>query len=386
VPHNAARHNSRIVCCWGPAVVVVLLAVGWGCSPAAWAAEESKIAEGPHVDLLNAAGEGFNVKTTAHFAIAYDGDAETLADFIARVEATYRGVYRFLNLHDLDSTEPSQKLEIIFFDQPESFFKYAKRTGADVVGAAGFYSPGTNRAAFYHALNMQRLIGVNEQIASIEALLDPQNGSNPGRNRREVLMQLQRLRNERDQTIESVNQLVVQHEVAHQVLYNAGLHSRNGEQPTWLVEGLACLFETPPNKNGAGFATVNQYRLLNLREALAGEAAPKRVRAESYEGAVRQGRLVPLRRLIGDRSMFDTGQPDIGNRYAQAWSLVHYLHHRKREAFGDYLAVLAKRPVDRAYSAATELMIFEEVFGPVDDGFVKDWLDFCLDLRTQRVR
>ncbi len=344
-------------------------------------AEERSPAE---TELLKVAGEGFEIKSTAHFAIAYDGDSETIADFIARVEATYRGVYRFLKLHDLDSTEPTEKLEIIFFDRPEAFFDYAKRTNADVTGAAGFYSPRTNRAAFYHALNMQRLAGVNEQIASIEESLDSKNGR--GRDRKNVLKQLRILRNERDQTIESVNQLVVQHEVAHQVLYNAGLHSRQGDQPTWLVEGLACLFETPPNRNGAGFATVNQYRLLNFREAISGEIAPKRMRADSYQEAVRQGRLVPLRRLIGDRNVFDMGRANVENAYAQAWSLVHYLHHRKRVAFGDYLTVLARRPVDREYSPATELMIFEEVFGPVDEQFIKGWLDFCLDLRVRRVR
>ncbi len=345
-------------------------------------ATESKPAA--ETELLKIAGDGFQTKSTAHFLIAYEGDSETLTDFIARVEATYVGVYRFLKIHDLDSTEPTQKLQIIFFDHPDAFLDYGKRTDANLAGAAGFYSPRTNRAAFYDALNMRRLEGVKEQIASIELSLKDRRSS-PG-NRQAILKQLRRLRNERDQTIESVNQLVVQHEVAHQVLYNAGLHSRHADQPIWLVEGLACLFETPPNRNGAGFATVNQYRLLNLREAISGEVSPKRVKATGYKDAVRQGRLVSLRRLIGDRSLFDTGRSNVENAYAQAWSLVHYLHRRKRVEFGDYLTVLARRPVDREYSPAMELMIFEKVFGKVDEAFVTDWLDFCLELRVRRVR
>ncbi|GJM24006.1 MAG: hypothetical protein DHS20C16_04210 [Phycisphaerae bacterium] len=372
-----------MVSCCDFRVIVVLATLGMICPSFAKSPDEPQTAATTEANLLKEVGENFKIKTTAHFVIVYDGDTETIADFIARIEATYRGVYRFLKLHDLDSTVPAQKLEMLFFEHPDSFFEYAERTGASVTGAAGFYSPKTNRSAFYHALNMRRLVGVNEEIASIEASLDSRQRSNRGRDRKNVLKQLRRLRIERDQTIESVNQLVVQHEVAHQVLYNAGLHSREGDHPTWLVEGLACLFETPPNRNGAGFATVNQYRLLNLREALTGEIAPKRVRAASFKDAIRHGRLVPLRRLIGDGSLFDTGKPNVGNAYAQAWSLVHYLHRRKREAFGDYLMVLAKRPTDRAYSAATELMIFEEVFGPVDDNFVKGWLDYCLDLRVR---
>lgn len=368
----------------GMVATLIALVIGGSWPAMAGAADDSDGMSAREAELLKTAGDGFKIKSTAHFIVAYDGDSETLTDFIARIEATYRGVYRFLKLHDLDSVEPAEKLEMLFFESPDSFFDYADRTGANVAGAAGFYSPKTNRSAFYNALNMQQLVGVNEQIESIETSLDQMKRS--GRNRKNALKQLQRLRVQRDQTIESVNQLVVQHEVAHQVLFNAGLHSREGDQPAWLVEGLACLFETPPNRNGAGFATVNQYRLLNLREALSGEISPKRVRASSYKDAVRQGRLVPLRRLIGDRSIFDTRQANIENAYGQAWSLVHYLHRRKRVEFGDYLTVMAKRPVDRQYSAATELMLFEEVFGPVDDEFIKDWLDYILDLRVRQVR
>ena len=381
---NATRQGMPGNACLAVMLVCLAILARWGGLSIAQAADDSETRSASEVDLLKAAGDGFNIKSTAHFLIAYDSDAETLSEFIARVEATYRGVYRFLKLHDLDSTEPEQKLEMLFFEHPDSFVDYAKRTGSDVAGAAGFYSPKTNRSAFYHALNMQRLESVNNQIASIEGSLDERKRS--GRDRKNVLKQLRILRNQRDQTIESVNQLVVQHEVAHQVLYNAGLHPRNGVQPTWLIEGLACLFETPPDRNGAGFATVNQYRLLNLREVLANEPSPKRVTAASYKDAVRSGRLIPLRRLIGDRRVFDTNQPIIENAYAEAWSLVHFLHHRKREAFGDYLTVLARRPVDREYSPATELMIFEEVFGPVDDDFIAQWLDFILDLRVRQVR
>src|SRR5436190_8860041 len=42
------------------------------------------------------------------------------------------------------------------------------------------------------------------------------------------------------------------HEATHQVAFNTGLHSRIGENPRWVVEGLATVFEAPGVRNSGG--------------------------------------------------------------------------------------------------------------------------------------
>ncbi len=74
---------------------------------------------------------------------------------------------------------------------------------------------------------------------------------------------------------EEQNRSVVQHEAAHQLLYNFRVHNLESSwaNPQWLVEGLATLFEVPPGKHGAGAGVINQRRLGDIREPIAGFTA-----------------------------------------------------------------------------------------------------------------
>jgi hypothetical protein len=269
---------------------------------------------------------------------------------------------------------------VLFFKDFDEYHAYAQRQGLDATGAAGFYQPEQNLSAFYDAASSPRLMELDQRLSRLEARLEAPGLPDAVFNTQ--MKELRRLRHERDQTIEMINHLVVQHEVAHQVFYNAGLHPRGGDHPSWLVEGLACLFETPPNDYGAGIGAVNQYRLINFREALAGHADARRARAEDFTDAVRTQRLVALATLVGDDRCFDTRAPNVENVYAQAWSLVYYLHQRRRDALSTYLAVLARRPADRRYRSEAELALFEATFGPLDDRFHSRWLGYILSKRV----
>ena len=302
------------------------------------------------------------------------------------MEATYRTAHGFLRLHDVPHTQPEQRLQIYFFAHYEDFHEYAARIGADVRGAAGFYSPANNRAAFYNALSTPRLAELNRTIQSMEEELRATAGGPRNRRREALVKELRILRNKRNTMIETINQLVVQHEVTHQVFYNAGLHVRGADNPVWIVEGLGCLFETPPGPHGAGMAVVNQYRLLNLREALAGKGSASNATAEQFADACRDGRLVPLRRLVADKALFDTTKANVENIYAQAWSLAYYLQRCRRDKLGEYLTVLATRPSDRAYGPEQELRQFEFVFGPLDEEFEQQWLAYILAQRMRTAR
>ena len=329
--------------------------------------------------LLEATGETFKIRETAHFLIAYNAEVSTLRDFIARVEATYKSIYRFLEVNKIPHQRPVDRLEMIFVADFDGFHAYAERSGARAAGAAGYYDPRTNRSVFYDATTAPRLAEVNEEIQSLQAQLKSREKTSRAQ-RKHVVKTLHRLRNERDRTVETINQIVVQHEVAHQVLFNAGVHNARAQNPDWLVEGLACLFETPPSSTGAGVAAVNQYRLINLRIALVDGGDYGSARPDDRFAAFKSGHLLPLREFVAARGLFNTAQAGVEDRYSQAWSLVQYLQRKKRRQLAEYLTELSQRPERREYSTAQELELFETVFGPIDEKFEQRWLTYILDL------
>jgi hypothetical protein len=331
----------------------------------------------PETDFLASAGDGFQLRRSPHFLIAYDTEAEALNAFMTRVEATYRTIVRFLDAHDVPSVEPEQPMRIYFFARHDDFHAFAARRGADAKGAYGYYSAREDYAAFFDAKTTPELVDLNRRL---DAMNDELRSAADSGARAALLKQLRQLRNLRDRIIATTNLLVVQHEVAHQVFYSLGLHARGGDNPPWLVEGLACLFETPAGPDGTGIGAVNQDRLVNLHEALTGSRRPVKATYEDYQNAVQAGRVVSLRQLVTDKTLFQTAGENAANHYAQAWSLVHYLQRRRGEAFGEYLTVMAKRPADRGYTAEQELMQFEYVFGPIDEKFERQWLEYILSL------
>ena len=119
---------------------------------------------------------------------------------------------------------------------------------------------------------------------------------------------------------------------------------------------------------------------------MAGSRGPRKADAGQFAEACRVRRLVPLRRLITDGDLFQTDNAGVQNVYAETWSLVHFLQRKRREDFGVYLTVLALRPADRGYSAETEIMIFEKVFGAIDAEFERAWLEFVLGERVRYPR
>ena len=331
--------------------------------------------------LLRAAGgDGFRIHRTRHFSIAYNTDPDVLLDFVTRVEGTYNAVQKFLSVNGLAHTALKARLEILFFATTDQFSAYAAGTGANVSGAAGFYSPETNRAVFFDAAGAPRVVELDASIEELQRRLRDRKKVSR-KVRKKWVKDLSRLRNQRNNFVDAINELVVQHEVAHQVLFNCGLHTRGAMNPVWLVEGLACLFEPPLNTKGAGLARVNTYRLGSLRRALSVNGDALSARPTDLQNAFKHKRLVRPMQLIADRRLFDTTRPDVEISYAEAWSLVFYLQRKHRDKLAQYLLNAARRPVGRTYSPVDEFDAFEHVFGPLDANFENGWIRFMLQQR-----
>jgi hypothetical protein len=363
--------------------------------------------------LAEAAGPGFRVKRTSHFLVAFDTRPEVVDDLTARLEQTYHMVFQFCEMNGIDAHYPDRRLEVLFFDKRVAYERYLARVGLNGAGTFGMYQPMSNRSFFFNAANDEQVLKLQSQIAAANANVDqlersiksvPADGTRvevtfaDGRRimgtkaeiEKKVAKEIDSVRADlkkaegrRRDYCEHVNQTTVQHETAHQTLTNAGLHVRGAGNPKWLVEGLACLFETPPGPPGSGFSILNTGRLEDFRNAVGGNAK-KRLTSRDYERAVAAGTISSPKQLILEPGLFDARGGEVGLRsYALAWAMAHYLQRNEREAFARYLLDISVRMPGDNPSPEQELELFEDHFGPIDEAFLRKFSGYILGLATR---
>ncbi len=181
------------------------------------------------------------------------------------------------------------------------------------------------------------------------------------------------------------DRFVIQHEAAHQLLFNLGVHGRGADNPGWLVEGLACQFEVPQSAPGGALKRVNQMRLADFREALGVPSGAREMTEEAYRKAMELGRYVPVIDLIADRELL-AGGGKIAFRYAQAWALVYYLERRFRDELTAYVKQTSRREPGDPIGRRRNIEEFRDLFGDPDDAFDRAWIRYMLKLRFDPAR
>ncbi|MHC4798303.1 MAG: DUF1570 domain-containing protein, partial [Planctomycetota bacterium] len=322
----------------------------------AWA-DDLTIPHHPHREkaLLKAAGSDMTIKRTTHFLIAHDVDDSLIIELISRLEHTYHAVYRFCKACGIQTRRPKHRLEVIVFNDQIDYRRYSYGLDFPAEGTYGMYYEPTNRSAFFNVNNgtqmkmlhagiitgqerieklMESVKNIKNNKAPVEIIFN--NGRRIGMSKKQAKKEiaaaqrtLKHLEKKYKAYAEHINQTVIQHETAHQVLFNAGIHVRGAANPIWVVEGLACLFETPPGNTGAGFATINHQRLKDFRSAIAGLTEKKTIKSEDLVEAVKTGRITPLTELIRNPHIFHQPGRNSAVQYATAWALIHYLHRVK---------------------------------------------------------
>ncbi len=358
--------------------------------------------------LLQAVGPGYSLRRTPHFLVAYNSTRPTMESLVSRLESTWAAVFWLCASVGIEPVPPQARLEVVFHDCPADYRAWAAKVGFQGEGTYGFYSEATNRSAFYNVGNEPELLALEEVIADLRARLDDlmaflrRSGDSkayelrgadgrqvyldrPGAERELKRMdrELRNLDRRRNAYADRVNRTVVQHETAHQVLYNVGLHVRGAANPRWLVEGLACLFETPPGPLGTGIGVVNEYRLRDLREAVGDGDGGTRLTGTDLRSAIAAGRVPGPRELILDPAYLAAAGGRATTAYAMAWGLTHYLHRVRRDDLAAYLRVLSARRAGQAVSGREELELFERHFGAIDDAFVARMGDYLFKLRLR---
>ena len=355
--------------------------------------------------LLQAAGSDFQSYRTGHFLIAYNVDPALVESLSLRLEQTYDSVSRFCGRSGFAIKTLNRPLEVVFLDTWPDYERYARQAHFKSKGTYGFYYDRTNRSAFFNVENDPDLIKLHatiqaarENVGRMEETLKSIRGNQPmeivyGDGRREKVTRSQakdqlesarrRLKSldvQSQNYSDRINRTVVQHEIAHQVLYNTGVHVRGAMNPRWLVEGLACIFETPPGGEGVGLGAINQARLKDFRKAVAGESELRVLTSSMYADAVTVGRMVSVNDLVCKHELFDERGDQGAMYYAAAWALVHYLHRAQNKPLSAYLQDLGARPPSTLISPEAEVALFERHFGPLDEAFIARFSGFVLKL------
>ena len=137
------------------------------------------------------------------------------------------------------------------------------------------------------------------------------------------------------------------HEATHQTAFNRGVHNRFGDYSSWMVEGLACMFEADGVNNGY-IHTKRKDRVNSARLY----AIQRMIEDGSAKGT--------LEKIVRDDNLF---RSDDQLAYAYAWGLTFYLAENKQRDYLRFLIDDAKREDFSAYGPSERIERFAKVFG-----------------------
>jgi hypothetical protein len=245
----------------------------------------------------------FDVASTAHFVVVHPRGAwSAWAD---RLESLYRSFTHYVAVRGFRAHAAATPLVAVVFRTQDEYFRHAAAGGTQLPpGTLGHYDPTSNRIFLF---DIEESDGDAGLTANAETII---------------------------------------HEAVHQTAYNVGVHQRFAEQPRWLVEGLAMMFEARGVWDGASRFTqadrVNRDRLDHFRRAADSRAA---------------GWIAPL---VASDARFET---DALGAYAEAWMLTFYLCETRPQQYSAYLARVADRKMFSEYPPSHRLADFTAVFG-----------------------
>ena len=244
----------------------------------------------------------FAISTTNHFVVVHPrGEWRAWSE---RLESLYRSFVHYMSVRGFEIRQPSVALVAVVFRNQAEYYRYASAGGTNLQpGTLGHYDPKSNRIFLYDASG-----GSNEDwTASADTII---------------------------------------HEATHQTAYNVGVHRRFAEQPRWLVEGLAMMFEARGVWDARASNTradrINAGRLYDFKQLV----------AQRPEGTLKQ--------LIASDQLFPINAQ---RAYAESWLLSFFLSETRPTQYSHYLARVAARKPFSKYSARQRLADFVKVFG-----------------------
>lgn len=315
--------------------------------------------------------ESFKLKHTLHYSIFYDTNEEDVGIFEHAIERTYRSCVRYCVNLGIDVHQPDKKMITFFFNEFDSYRDYSKTlegAGEATPNQLGFFLPSSNYTYFYNFRNTPSFKQAREQAEQNLAQLGEQmRGTKDPSQRKSIEQNIKKARYTINATKSfggGVTEETLQHEVAHQVLWNIGFHNPKEfiANPRWFAEGMAQLFEPVTDSKSGNMGVVNKTR------------------CDVYHQLVQANRLFPLREFISTPRAFQ--RADAGTyAYTQAWALCHYMTRVKRKELKAYVELLNERPKGYKTTPEEEIEAFEKCFGKLDKKWERNWKNWMKNVR-----
>ena len=294
-----------------------------------------------HAEIRNALvkefGNQFEFAGSTHYIVC--GPKGQAKEYATVLEEIYRICFRYFSVRGFKIQQPKHPLIAIIFPSHKEFAEYCEDDDvAPSRGLRGYYSPDTNRIALFAETKAN-----DRRQSSTWEIPIPMKRTKSLRpccrnnvfSRQSVLP-----------SIEAGLKDTLIHEATHQVAFNFGLHQRIGDNPRWVVEGLATVFEAPGIRDSNN--VTNRRDKLNLERYL---------RFQNY---------VKDRRVRGSLAAFiesDRAFTSVLDAYAESWALTYYLTETQPRAYESYLKKIASRDPFEEYDKYDRRDDFEDAFG-----------------------
>ncbi|MCH2200574.1 MAG: DUF1570 domain-containing protein [Fuerstiella sp.] len=275
-------------------------------------------------ELTREFGRRYEVSGTTHYLVcAPRGHAGRYADLFEQI---YRDVEEFYRVRGFRIVKPDVPLVAIVFGTQKEFFRYCIRDEVPPsVGLQGYYSLVSNRVALFDTAGAFRSAAVDTR-SGISAAIGFSG-------------------------ITGQTASTIVHETIHQVGYNIGIHTRLGETPLWMVEGMATVLEPSGMRDRRNHQTSSQR--VNPERC---DWFRNRYRPQRPSGS--------LAKLIASDSLF---QRQALSAYSEAWALTFFLleNPARRRQLAAYLQKISQRGATKNYSAKHRLADFQSAFGDI---------------------
>lgn len=293
--------------------------------------------------LLKELGRGYETKTTRHYVVA--AARGRARKYVELFEEIYRAFHMHFSVRGFEIDRPEFPMVAIVFPSHAAFSKYARGDKVNArPGLMGYYMPTTNRVALFEGNSTTSRARGNwrEPVTNpLRKWSQPDNWLKTPSTEFETLARpAASLLPGPYGAIQSDLRDTMIHEATHQVAFNVGLHSRTRENPQWVVEGLATVFE-PDGMRISSKGRDVKYRINRERHAWFQDYAKRRP-ANS------------LGDFIKNDDLFKKATLDA---YSQAWALSFFLIETRPRKYATYLKRLA------AESGEDRARLFAEVFG-----------------------
>ncbi len=283
---------------------------------------------------------GMEVAALGRYVVV--GPTGQTAAYARLLEAVYADYWSFFSRRQFALQQPEFPLIVYVFPTQELFAEYARAEGTPVApGLKGYYHRRSNRIALFAPSPPSSPASATPGQKHPDA---PILGAVDGDLRTTLI-----------------------HEATHQLAYNTGLHSRMGDGPRWISEGLAMLFEEDSRRDDSG-----------SRDPSGRVHRSRYVWFMNYRRNRRPQQS--LERFLSSDDTFTTAGLDA---YSEAWALSFYLIETRRADYARYLQKVAARDPLVPYIAEDRLADFQSCFGKDLAYFEGQYLLFIDRLKVQ---